>query len=123
LGEQKRVLIDFTNEALAEAIKKSENEGRDIIRVGVTGGGCAGYEYIFTWDDNIIESDLLIDFGQIKVVVDHLSANYIGGSIISYEEIGLNSQFKINNPREVAACGCGVSVSLDTNKINTIEVK
>jgi len=81
LGDEKRVLIDFTNEALAKAIEKSENESRDIIRVGVTGGGCAGYEYIFTWDDKIAESDLLLDFGQIKIVVDHLSANYLGGSI------------------------------------------
>ena len=116
-------MIDFTNEALVEALKKSADEGRDIIRVGVTGGGCAGYEYIFKWDDTITDDDLVVDFGKLKVIMDKLSANYLGGSVIAYEVQGLNSFFQIKNPREVAACGCGVSVSLDPNKINTIEVK
>lgn len=123
MGEEKRVLIDFTNEALVEAVKKSEDEGRNIIRIGITGGGCAGYEYIFKWDDDVSEQDLLVDFGKFKVVMDPMSANYLGGSVIAYEVQGLNSFFKIKNPREVSACGCGVSVSLDPNKINTIEVK
>jgi iron-sulfur cluster assembly accessory protein len=117
------VLIDFTNEALIEALKRSEQEGKDTIRTGVTGGGCAGFEYIFKWDNEINDDDLVIDFGKFKVVVDPMSASYIAGSIITYEVQGLNSFFKIKNPRETAACGCGVSVSLDPDKINTIEVK
>ncbi len=117
------MLIDFTNDALVEALKKAKAEDKDTIRIGITGGGCAGYEYIFKWDDTINEDDLIVDFGKFKVVCDSYSANYLGGSVIAYEVQGLNSFFQIKNPREIAACGCGVSVSLDPNKINTIEVK
>lgn len=109
-------MIEVTDEALAKAIQKSKNDGRDTIRIGVTGGGCAGFEYVFNWD-SANASDYIVDYGKIKFAIDPMSKPYIEGSTIAWEQIGLNEQFKIINPKELSACGCGVSIQFDETKI------
>lgn len=109
-------MIEVTDEALAKAIQKSKDDGRSIIRVGVTGGGCAGFEYIFKFDEST-DSDYIVDYGKIKFAIDPMSKPYIEGATIAWEQLGLNEQFKIINPKEQSACGCGVSIQFDENKI------
>ena len=104
-------MLELTNEAISQAIKRTENEGRDTIRVGVTGGGCAGFEYVFVFSDGVDSSDHILDFGKFKIVIDQLSIPYLENATLDYVKEGINEQFKIFNPDETASCGCGVSIS------------
>lgn len=104
-------MIELTDAAILKAIERTGTKGRDAIRLGVTGGGCAGYEYIIGYADSISSEDTVLDFGKFKIVVDQLSQPYLEGSTLDWIKEGLNEYFKIINPKEISSCGCGVSVS------------
>lgn len=103
------IMVDFTDAAILKAIERTENEGRDTIRIGVSGGGCNGYEYVFKYD-NQLDGDHVVDFGKFKIVIDEMSKPYLEGTIIDFVKSGLNESFNFMNPNEVSSCGCGVSV-------------
>ena len=102
------MIIDLTDEAFNQltVIKVS------VVRLGVTGGGCVGYEYVFK-EDAPTEDDLIIDYGKFRFLVDSMSQQFIDGMKLDYVYEGLNSYFKFINPHEVSSCGCGVSVQFD----------
>lgn len=104
-------MIELTDAAILKAIERTKNESRDTIRLGVTGGGCAGWEYIIGYADDITSKDTLLDYGKFKIAIDELSIPYLEGSTLDWIQEGLNEYFKIVNPKEVSSCGCGVSVS------------
>lgn len=100
--------IDITDEAINQLLDKKV----DNVRLGVTGGGCAGYEYVFKQDEPTAE-DLVIDYGKFKFLIDPISIPYLDGMRLEYVHEGLNEFFKFVNPHEVNSCGCGVSVQFD----------
>jgi len=104
-------MIELTNEAITEIIRLQERDGFKYIRVGVTGGGCAGFEYIF--DSSMVHDahDTIIDYGKFSILIDQDIVPYIEGMTLDYVIEGLNSLFKFMNPKETASCGCGVSVN------------
>lgn len=104
-------MLELTDAAVSQAIARTEREGRDTIRVGVTAGGCVGFEYLFKFDDVIDSSDHILDYGKFKIIIDELSIPYLENATLDYIVEGLNEQFKIFNPDETASCGCGVSIS------------
>jgi len=104
-------VIELTDAAILKAIERTKNESRDTIRLGVTGGGCAGWEYIIGYADDITSKDTLLDYGKFKIAIDELSIPYLEGSTLDWIQEGLNEYFKIINPKEVSSCGCGVSVN------------
>ncbi len=91
-----------------------EAEGNDALklRVFVTGGGCSGFQYGFTFDEEIAEDDTLVDNMGVKMVIDPLSFQYLAGSEIDYEEGLEGSRFVVHNPKAKTTCGCGSSFSL-----------
>ena len=101
--------MELTNEAIQKLIEKTK-EDRNIIRVGLTGGGCAGYEYIFDYESRINTDDHVFDYGQFTVVIDNMSFPFFNNATLDYIHEGINEYFKIINPAEVSSCGCGVSV-------------
>ena len=103
-------MVELTDAAILKAIERTKNESRDVIRLGVTGGGCAGFEYVIGYADNISPEDTLLDYGKFKIAIDELSKPYLKGSTLDWVREGLNEYFKLINPNEVASCGCGVSV-------------
>ena len=103
-------MIELTNEAISKAIERTEAQSRDAIRLGVTGGGCAGFEYVIEYAHSINEDDLVEDYGKFKLVVDKMSSPYLDGATLDWVKDGINEYFKIINPQEVSSCGCGVSV-------------
>ena len=103
--------MELTDAAISQAIKRTKSEGRDTIRVGITSGGCVGFEYIFKFDDAVDSNDHILDFGKFKIVIDEVSIPYLENATLDYIYEGLNEQFKIYNPDETASCGCGVSIS------------
>jgi iron-sulfur cluster insertion protein len=83
-----------------------------MLRVFVTGGGCAGFQYGFTFDEEPAEDDTLIDKNGIKFVIDSLSVQYLDGSTVDYTESLEGSKFIIENPAAETTCGCGSSFSI-----------
>ena len=103
-------MVEITDEALQKLIQKQKEEQFDYLRLGLSGGGCAGFEYVFAVD-NPETDDTIVDYGPIKFIIDKISMPYIKGSTIVYVKDGLNEYFKYDNPQEKSVCGCGVSVT------------
>ena len=103
-------MIEVTNEAYSKLVERASREKTDAFRIGLTGGGCAGYEYIFDYCKEPKDNDFVIDYGEIKFNIDPMSGPYVQGMTIDWVVDGVNEQFKFINPQEQASCGCGVSV-------------
>ena len=93
-----------------------DEEDKDKIkglRLFVEGGGCSGFQYGFTWDQEINEDDFVFDLEgtELKVIVDAMSSQYLQGSTIKYTDSDYGSSFSINNPNAQTTCGCGSSFS------------
>ena len=104
------MVIELTDGAISKAIERTKTGNRSGIRLGVTGGGCAGFEYYIEYVESIAESDTVLDYGKFNIVVDSVSLPYLEGSTLDWVIDGINEYFKIINPKEVSSCGCGVSV-------------
>lgn len=90
---------------------QEENDPALKLRIFVQGGGCSGMQYGFTFDDNINEDDFEIPAGNLKVLVDSISMQYLTEAEIDYEEDIYGASFKIKNPNAQTTCGCGSSFS------------
>ena len=103
--------LDVTNTAITKLLEEQNTRKFEFVRLGVTGGGCAGYEYIFDVASVSNPDDTVIDYGKFSFIIDHISIPYLDGMTLDYVTEGLNSMFKFINPKESSSCGCGVSVS------------
>ena len=79
------------------------------LRTFVQGGGCSGFSYGFTFDEEINEDDFQFPLDEFKVLVDSMSMTYLQGAEIDYKEELMGSSFVINNPNATTTCGCGSS--------------
>jgi len=102
------------SERAAKQISKilSGEEPGVMLHIAVTGGGCSGFQYAFTFDDEKQDDDLVLERGGATVLIDELSQMYLGGSEIDYVDDLIGAAFKINNPNATANCGCGTSFSI-----------
>lgn len=116
-------ILEITDDAIVKLLEKKEKENFNYIRLGITGGGCAGFEYIFDSVSNKDENDIVVDFGKLQFVVDRVSLPYINGMTLDYVKEGLNEIFKFKNPKETSSCGCGVSINFDLEEIKADESK
>jgi iron-sulfur cluster insertion protein len=82
------------------------------LRVFVTGGGCSGFKYGFTFDSALEEGDTAVIKDGVTVVVDPMSIQYLSGAEIDYRDDANGAQFVIRNPNAVTTCGCGSSFSV-----------
>ena len=112
-------MIELTDEAIQQFIKKTDENGQDSIRVGVKPGGCNGYEYIIDYADSVHNDDHILDFGKFLIVVDPISIPYLTGSTLDYVTQGLSSEFKFANPNVAMACGCGLSIVFEEIQPNS----
>lgn len=96
---------------VAELISDEANPGLRL-RVYVTGGGCSGFQYGFSFEETLAEDDSVIDAGGVAVVIDALSYPYLAGSELDYVEGLEGSRFQVRNPNATTTCGCGSSFSL-----------
>lgn len=106
--------MSLTDSAAAKVRKLREGEGNpDLkLRVYITGGGCSGFSYGFTFDDAEKEGDTAFTNGDVTMLVDSMSIQYLMGSEVDYKESLQGSQFLINNPNASSTCGCGSSFSM-----------
>jgi iron-sulfur cluster insertion protein len=103
----------FTDAAAAkvgELIREEANPNLKL-RVFVQGGGCSGFQYGFTFDENVEEGDTEVENGGVKLVIDPMSIQYLIGAEIDYREDLEGAQFVIRNPNATTTCGCGSSFS------------
>jgi iron-sulfur cluster insertion protein len=89
-----------------------ENNPKLKLRTFVQGGGCSGFSYGFTFDEEQNEDDFVIERPTIKVLIDAMSMQYLQGAEIDYKEDLSGSQFVIQNPNAQSTCGCGSSFSV-----------
>ncbi len=109
-----QIPLIFTDAAANKV--KSLIEGEDNpnlrLRVYITGGGCSGFQYGFTFDDQINEGDLTIENQNVGLVVDPMSLQYLIGGTVDYTEGLDGSRFVVHNPNASSTCGCGSSFSI-----------
>ncbi len=106
--------LNFTDAAAAKVGTLIEQEGNAALklRVYIQGGGCSGFQYGFTFDEDVQDGDTTIENGGVTLLVDPLSVQYLTGAEIDYEEDLSGAQFIIRNPNATTTCGCGSSFSV-----------
>jgi iron-sulfur cluster insertion protein len=89
-------------------------EGDDslMLRITVSGGGCSGFQYGFTFDENFEDGDTRVQNGGVTLLIDPMSIQYLAGAEIDYREDIEGAQFVIRNPNAATTCGCGSSFSM-----------
>lgn len=104
----------FTEAAARKVKRLLDDEQNDNLklRVYITGGGCAGFSYGFSFDENVADDDTVVERDGVQLVVDPLSFQYLMGAEVDYKEGLHGSQFVINNPNATTTCGCGSSFSI-----------
>jgi len=104
----------FTDSAAAKVKELILEEGNPALklRVFVTGGGCSGFQYGFTFDEEVSEDDTTMEKDGVVLLIDPMSYQYLVGAEIDYSEGLEGSQFVIRNPNASSTCGCGSSFSV-----------
>ena len=104
----------FTDNAAKKVKELIEEEGTpDLkLRVFVSGGGCSGFQYGFSFEDSMAEDDTPVLKDGVTVLIDSLSYQYLAGSTVDYEESLMGSKFIITNPNATTTCGCGASFTI-----------
>src|SRR5574342_1094741 len=104
----------FTDSAAHKVKQLIDEEGNPALklRVFVSGGGCSGFQYGFTFDESVAEDDTVMEKGGVMLLIDPMSFQYLMGAEIDYQEDAEGAQFVIKNPNAQSTCGCGSSFSV-----------
>ena len=105
-------ISDSARSKITELLDEEQNPNLKL-RTFVQGGGCSGFQYGFTFDEDQAEDDWAFDLGPYKVLVDSMSMTYLENAEIDYKDDISGSQFIIRNPNATTTCGCGSSFSID----------
>ncbi|MCC7410450.1 MAG: iron-sulfur cluster insertion protein ErpA [Gammaproteobacteria bacterium] len=105
--------LDFSDAAAAKVRELIEDEGDAelMLRVFISGGGCSGFQYGFTFDQAVGDGDTVVEKNGVKLLIDPMSYQYLVGAEIDYSEGLQGAQFVIRNPNAKTTCGCGSSFS------------
>lgn len=112
MGQEFMITITDSAKDKIQDILAEENNPKMKLRMFVQGGGCSGFSYGFTLDEEQNEDDFVFPAGSASVLVDSMSAMYVEGATVDYVEDLMGSSFKIQNPQAVSTCGCGSSFSI-----------
>ncbi|HEC12726.1 MAG TPA: iron-sulfur cluster insertion protein ErpA [Acidiferrobacteraceae bacterium] len=104
----------FTDQAAArvKVLIQEEDKPGLRLRVYVMGGGCSGFQYGFTFDEEHGEGDTVVENDGVELVIDPMSFQYLAGAEVDYKEDLQGSRFTISNPNAATTCGCGSSFSV-----------
>ncbi len=109
--EQPMIFTDSAASKVRELLLEEQNPDLKL-RVYITGGGCSGFQYGFTFDENIAEGEITVDNGGMTLVIDPLSFQYLEGAEVDYAEDLSGARFVIRNPNATTTCGCGSSFAV-----------
>ena len=106
--------VEVTANAAKRVAWLIAQEGRPglMLRVSVSGGGCSGFQYGFSFDDALADDDRTFERDGVTVVVDEVSLDLLNGSQIDFVEDLIGASFQITNPQATSSCGCGSSFSI-----------
>ncbi|MGM0412309.1 MAG: iron-sulfur cluster insertion protein ErpA [Pseudomonadota bacterium] len=110
MTESPLIFTDSAAQKVGDLIAEEANPDLKL-RVFVAGGGCSGFQYGFTFDENINDGDSAVETAGVTLVVDPMSYQYLAGAEIDYTEGLEGAQFVIRNPNATTTCGCGSSFS------------
>jgi iron-sulfur cluster insertion protein len=110
-GEQPLLFTDAAAHKVGQLIEQEGNPSLKL-RVYIQGGGCSGFQYGFTFDEETQDGDTSIENGGVTLLVDPMSVQYLTGAEIDYREDLSGAQFIIRNPNAATTCGCGSSFSV-----------
>ena len=105
------VFTDAAAQKVAQLIQEEDNPDL-MLRVFISGGGCSGFQYGFTFDDAVEEGDSSVENQGVTLLVDPMSVQYLMGAEIDYKEDLQGAQFVIRNPNASTTCGCGSSFTV-----------
>ena len=114
MNELAQPAIEITASAAQRIGELVAQEGQDgmMLRVSVSGGGCSGFQYGFSFDDKVTPDDRTFERGDVTVVIDEMSLGLLTGSTIDFVEDLIGASFQIKNPQATSSCGCGSSFSI-----------
>ena len=104
-------VTDSAARRIAWVLSQDEYRGR-MLRISVSGGGCSGFQYGFTFDEVTNEDDTIMSKNGVSLLIDAMSYQYLVGAEIDYKEDLQGAQFVIKNPNAQSTCGCGSSFSV-----------
>ena len=105
------VFTDAAATKVSELIQEEDNPNL-MLRVFISGGGCSGFQYGFTFDEQVETGDSQVENQGVKLLVDPMSVQYLMGAEIDYKEDLQGAQFIIRNPNATTTCGCGQSFTV-----------
>ncbi len=105
------IFTDAAAHKVAQLLEEERNPSLKL-RVYITGGGCSGFQYGFTFDEDVETGDVTVDKEGVTLVVDPMSYQYLMGAEVDYVENLQGAQFVIRNPNAATTCGCGSSFSI-----------
>jgi iron-sulfur cluster insertion protein len=110
-SERQIIITDSAARRIA-ALKAQEEAGDAFLRIAVSGGGCSGFQYGLTFDEDKNPDDVVFEHGGVRVVVDEVSLDLLNGAEVDFVEDLMGASFQIRNPNAASSCGCGNSFSI-----------
>jgi iron-sulfur cluster insertion protein len=107
-------LLDFSGSAVSKlkALQDEEGNSNLMLRVSVYGGGCSGFQYTFSLDEEVNPTDKTVEKDDATLLIDQMSYQYLAGSEVDFAEGLEGAMFVVNNPNATSTCGCGSSFSI-----------
>jgi len=107
-----QVTLSASAERRIAELKTAEQSQASFLRLAVSGGGCSGFQYGFSFDDTRQEDDLVFARDGVELVIDEVSLELVKGSEIDFIEDLMGAYFQVRNPNAASSCGCGNSFSV-----------
>lgn len=111
LADRALTISESAARRVAFLIEKEGNAGL-MLRLSVSGGGCAGFQYGFSFDEATTADDIVFEKNGVKVVVDETSLDLLGGATLDFVEDLMGASFQVRNPNATSSCGCGSSFAV-----------
>jgi iron-sulfur cluster insertion protein len=110
--EERQIVLTERAASRIAILKAQERADAAFLRIAVSGGGCSGFQYGLSFDDQRNEDDFVFERDGIVVVVDDVSLDLLNGAEVDFVEDLMGASFQIKNPNAASSCGCGNSFSI-----------
>jgi iron-sulfur cluster insertion protein len=110
--EERRIVVTESAARRIAVLRAQEEAEKAFLRIAVSGGGCSGFQYGLTFDEQRNEDDFVFERDGVAVVVDDVSLGLLNGAEVDFVEDLMGASFRINNPNAASSCGCGNSFSI-----------
>jgi iron-sulfur cluster insertion protein len=110
--EERRIVVTENAARRIAMLRAQENAEDAFLRIAVSGGGCSGFQYGFSFDDQRNDDDVVFERDGVDIVVDDVSLGLLNGAEVDFVEDLMGASFQIRNPNAASSCGCGNSFSI-----------